>query len=207
MFFPSVGVVLVAGAILARMHGATAPRPQQLLLGGAVGLLLVLGLVRSVDRQRVWKNNSVFFDALVKDAPDSYRAHFLRGRVLRLEGRLGDMEREYRRAIALFPYDPKMMLAIAADYHNVGACPQANAYLRWTFALEPRASDGRVAYVQCLAHEHQWQDARTEALAGMRVVHPFDVRRLRVLLAQADSALGRPRHLRQNAQPGVVAIR
>ena len=205
-FFPSVGIVLVAGAIVARVQATAAPRPLW-LMRGAVGLLLALGLIRSVDRQRVWKNNSVFFDALVKDAPDSYRGHFLRGRVLRIEGRLPEMEAEYRRAIALFPYDPKMMLAIAADYHNVGACTVANAYLRWTFALEPKASDGRVAYVQCLAHERQWQEARTQALAGLRVVQHYDVRRLRVLLAQADSALGHPRHLRQNASTGVVAIR
>jgi protein O-mannosyl-transferase len=205
-FFPSVGVVLVAGAIVARVDATAATRPL-MFMRGAVGLLLALGLIRSVDRQRVWKNNSVFFDALVKDAPDSYRGHFLRGRVMRLEGRLPEMEAEYRRAIALFPYDPRMMLAIAADYHNVGACTVANAYLRWTFALEPKSSEGRVAYVQCLAHEKEWQEARTQALAGMSIVQPYDVRRLRVLLAQADSALGRPRHLRQSAHAGVVAIR
>lgn len=206
LFFPSVGVVLVAGAIVAHLLTVEAPR-QRVMLASAVGLLLVLGLGRSIDRQRVWKNNDVFFDVLVRDAPDSYRAHFLRGRVMRGEYRLAEMEAEYRRAVVLFPYDPKMMLVIAADYHAVGACKVADAYLRWAYALEPKASEGRVAYVQCLQHEKRWADARTEALAGLKIVRPSDVRRMRALLVLSDSALGRGHRMRPNAPQGRVAIR
>lgn len=205
LFFPSIGVVLVAGAIVAQLLTTAQPR-QRWVLATAVGLLVVLGVGKSIDRQRVWKNNMAFFDVLVRDAPDNYRAHFLRGRVMRGVGRYAEMEAEYRRAVQLFPYDPRMMLAIAADYHNVGACKLADAYLRWTYALEPRAADGRVAYVQCLAHEKQWAEARTEALNGMRAARPSDVRRLRALLVLADSALGRG-HKHRNAPDGRVAIR
>ena len=193
LFFPSVGVVLVAGVVVAQVlaHGS---RHQRWATGGIVGALLVLGLARSIDRQRVWKNNRVFFDTLVHDAPDNYRAHFLRGRILRGENRLAEMEGEYRRAIRLFPYDPKMMLAIAADYHNAGACGPADAYLRWSYALEPRASEGRYAYVQCLQHEHRWTESRVEALKAMAVVSGRGIPPLRAAVARADSALGRTRH-------------
>lgn len=206
LFFPSIGVVLVAGAIVAQMLTGAEHR-QRWVLASAVALLVVLGLGKSVDRQKVWKNNLVFFDVLVRDAPDNYRAHFLRGRVMREHLRLPEMEAEYRRAVALFPYDPRMMLAIAADYHTVGACSIADAYLKWTYAIEPRAADGRVAYVQCLAHEKRWAEARTESLAGMSVARPSDVRRLRAMLVLADSALGRGHRQRQTAPDGRVAIR
>jgi hypothetical protein len=201
LFFPSVGVVLVAGAIVeaVRTHRG---RSEQWTTAAAVGVLLTLGLVRSVDRQKVWKNNSVFFDQLVLDAPNSYRAHFLRANVLGAEGRLRETSAEYHRAIRLFPYDAAMMLAIASEYHRSGACGPAIPMLTWSYAVEPEATAGRVAYVQCLAHEGRWADSRAAALAALRVVSGSEVRRLRDAVARADSALGRG-HPRQ----GSVSIR
>lgn len=190
LFFPSVGIVLVAGAIVAHVRSRARQR-EGWAMAAVLGVLLVLGLGRSIDRQHVWKNNRVFFDALVKDAPNSYRAHFLRGRVMRGENRQKETEAEYHRAVTLFPYDPKMMLAIAAEYHYAGACALADAYLKWTYSLEPAASEGRFAYVECLAHEHRWADSRAEALKAMSIVPGRGLPALRAAVARADSALGR----------------
>jgi hypothetical protein len=206
LFFPSVGVVLVAGAVVALVLSRDI-RLERRALALATGFLLALGLARSVDRQRVWKNNDVFFDQLVKDVPNSYRAHFLRARLMGERGRFRDMQREYHTAIGLFPYDVGMMLQVASDYHASGRCRPVISMLKWAYAVEPLAGDGRVAYVQCLAHEGQWAQARTEALTGMRVARPTDVHRLRALLAAADSALGRPRHGPADVHDGRVAIR
>jgi protein O-mannosyl-transferase len=206
LFFPSVGVVLVAGAVVAAVV-ARDIRIERRVVAMATGLLLALGLARSVDRQRVWKNNDVFFEQLVKDVPNSYRAHFLRARVMGDRGRYTDMQREYHKAIGLFPYDVGMMLQIAADYHASGRCRPVISMLKWAYAVEPLAGDGRVAYVQCLGHEGEWAQARREALTGLRVVRPVDVHRLRALVAVADSALGRPRHGPADVHDGRVAIR
>ena len=206
LFFPSVGVVLVAGAIVAAILEREI-RFERRMLATATGLLLALGLARSVDRQRVWKNNTVFFDQLVKDAPNSYRAHFLRARLLGEAGRYGEMEHEYRNAVQLFPYDAAMMLQIAADYHASGHCGPVIAMLRFSYVVEPTTGEGRVAYVQCLAHEGDWQAARSEALTALSLVNPPDVNRLRRMVALADSALGRPRHAVGESPVGRVAIR
>jgi hypothetical protein len=188
LFFPSVGVVLVAGAIVARVRSDA--RPQlRLVAAGAFALLLALGVGGSISRQRVWKNNRVFFDALVQDAPNNYRAHFLRARVVRGDNRVAEMIEEYRRAMRLFPYDAKMTLAMAADYHDAGACPLATAIFRWSYVLEPTAAEGRYGYVDCLMRERRWAEARTEALSAMAVMSGRDVRPLRVAVARADSAL------------------
>src|SRR5207253_147655 len=77
-------------------------------------------LARSVDRQRVWQNNDVFFQALMKDAPNGYRAHFMYARHVGLKSRLSEMEREYRRAIRIFPYDAAMTISVADAYTRVG---------------------------------------------------------------------------------------
>jgi len=96
LFFPSVGVVLVAGAAFEWLRARERPAERRAALA-AVGLLLILGTARSIDRQRVWKNNDVFFEQLVLDQPNGYRAHFLRGRQIGGHGRLVETEAEYRR--------------------------------------------------------------------------------------------------------------
>jgi hypothetical protein len=206
LFFPSVGVVLVAGAVVAAVL-ARDLRVERRVLATATGLLLALGLAKSVDRQRVWKNNVVFFDQLVKDAPNGYRAHFLRARVQGEQGNNVEMAREYDRAIRLFPYDAAMMMQIASEYHASGLCRPVIAMLRFSYAVEPTTGEGRVPYVQCLAHEEQWAEARAEALTGLRFVRPADVHRLRALVAQADSALGRPHRSSAEPHDRRVAIR
>jgi hypothetical protein len=206
LFFPSVGVVLVAGSIVEAVLERDI-RIERRGLALATGLLLALGLARSVDRQRVWKNNAVFVDQLVKDSPDGYRAHFMRARHMGEHGNYREMAREYDRAIRLFPYDAAMIMQVAADYHASGACRPVISMLKWAYAVEPTSGEGRVPYVQCLAHEGQWAQVRTEALTGMSLVRPPDVRRLRVLVARADSALGRPHHPGPEVHDGRVAIR
>jgi hypothetical protein len=206
LFFPSVGVMLVAGSIVQAVLERDI-RLERRALALATGLLLALGLARSVDRQRVWKNNAVFVDALVKDSPDNYRAHFMRARHLGEHGNYREMAREYDRAIKLFPYDAAMIMQIAADYHASGLCRPVISMLKWAYAVEPESGEGRVPYVQCLAHEQQWAAARSQALTGLSLVRPADVHRLRALVAQADSALGRPRRSSAEPHDRRVAIR
>lgn len=192
LFFPSIGVVLVAGAVVAWVR-AREIRTERVAAAGVVALLLVLGLARSIDRQRVWKNNDVFFEALIQDVPNGYRAHFLRGRHIGSHLRLREAEQEYKKAIKLFPYDVAMMLAIASDYYRADLCPPSTALLRWSYAIEPAAAEGRYEYVECLGREGRWTESRTAALEALRLVPGRDVRRVRRALATADSALGRRR--------------
>ena len=191
LFFPSVGVVLVAGAAFEWLRGRERPVVRRAALA-AVGVLLVLGVGRSIDRQRVWRNNDVFFDQLVRDQPNGYRAHFLRGRqVGGAHGRLQETEAEYRRALRLFPYDVSMTLVIASDYHRGGMCAPAVSLLKWSYAVKEDITDGRFQYVECLGKLGRWSEARQAALDGLRFVDARQSSGLRRLLADADSALGR----------------
>ena len=191
LFFPSVGVVLIAGAAFEWLRGRERLVVRRAALA-AVGVLLVLGVGRSIDRQRVWKNNDVFFDQLVRDQPNGYRAHFLRGRqVGGAHGRLQETEAEYRRALRLFPYDVSMTLVIASDYHRGGMCAPAVSLLKWSYAVKEDITDGRFQYVECLGKLGRWSEARQAALDGLRFVDARQSSGLRRLLADADSALGR----------------
>ena len=188
LFFPSIGAVLIAGAVaeLVRRHASVSRRRVAMAV---LALLLAAGLARSIDRQRVWKNNDAFFVALMHDAPNGYRAHFLHARHLGRDGRLREMEMEYRRAIRIFPYDAGMTLSVADAYTRAGLCAPAVALFEWTFGVEPATGEGRYEYVYCLAKLNRWADVRREALVGLRLVGPKDVRLMRAAVAGANKAL------------------
>ena len=192
LFFPSIGIVLAAGAVAEHLRAtATASRRRVAVAGLAV--LLLAGVARSIDRQRVWKNNDAFFDALMRDAPHGYRAHFLFARHLGHKSRLSQMEIEYRRAIRIFPYDAGMTLQVADAYTRAGLCEPAAALFEWTFSVEPELGEGRYEYVYCLAKMGRWTDAKREALNGLRYVPSRDNRLMRLAIRASDSALAHPR--------------
>jgi protein O-mannosyl-transferase len=191
LFLPSVGVVLV-GAVTLLYLLEDAARPRRVALAGAAGLLLALGLGKSVVRQRVWANNDILFDATVRDAPQSYRAHLLRGRNLAVKQRLREAEAELRLAIRLFPYDAGATVDVAEAYRRSGMCKPAIPLYEWSFAIDSTLRDGRLGYVYCLSVMERWQDTRQQAFAGMRYGFPWEGKYLRNAVFVADSALGRP---------------
>jgi protein O-mannosyl-transferase len=188
LFFPSIGIVLVAAAIAQRLFQEPSVRVQRLAWSGA-GLLVLLGTARSIDRQRVWKNNDVFTESLVRDAPLGYRAHFIRGRHLALKGDGRGMELEYRRAIRLFPYDAAMTLTIADGYTRAGLYKPAADLFEWTYSVEPNTGQGRYEYVYSLSRLKKWSEVKKEALAGLSLVGPKDLKLMRLAIAAADSAM------------------
>jgi 4-amino-4-deoxy-L-arabinose transferase-like glycosyltransferase len=190
LFFPSIGAVLMAGALTehVRLHASVSRRR---VATAGLAVLLVAGLARSIGRQRVWKNNDTFFVALMHDAPNGYRAHFLHAKHVGLKGRLSEMASEYRRAIRIFPFDAGMTLSVADAYTRAGLCAPAVALFELTFGVEPETGEGRYEYVWCLARLGRWTDVRREALDGLRLVPPSDVRLMRAAVVEANKALGK----------------
>jgi len=191
LFLPSIGVVIVmasAALWLAERYEARG----QLGVRAAAAALLALGLAKSVDRQRVWKNNDILFDRMVVDSPDNYRAHIMRGRNLVLKKRLREAEVELRRGIRLFPYDAGVTIDVAEAYRRAGMCAPAIPLYEWSYALDSTYRDGRLGYVYCLSTQSRWSDTRKQALSGLRYGFYWEGKYLRNAVYVADSALGRP---------------
>ena len=102
-----------------------------------------------------------------------------------------EMEREYRHAIRLFPYDAGMTLWVADAYTRAGLWAPAATLFEWAFGVEPESGQGRYEYVYCLAKLGRWRDVRREALAGLRFVPARDVRLMRAAVMEANNALAK----------------
>ena len=183
-------VLVAAVTLLYLLDGAE--RRTRVALSGVAAVLLVLGLGKSIVRQRVWHDNDILFDQTVRDAPLSYRAHLLRGRNLAVKKRLREAETELRHAIRIFPYDAGATVDVAEAYRRSGLCEPAVPLYEWSFAIDSTLRDGRLGYVYCLSVLGRWEDTRQQALVGMRYGFPWEGKYLRNAVFVADSALGRP---------------
>src|SRR6185436_15954887 len=73
LFLPSVGFLLAAGGLAALALKAER-RTMAQALAGAVGLLVIAGVVRSEVRHQDYKDHFSFWETTVLNAPQSYRA-------------------------------------------------------------------------------------------------------------------------------------
>jgi hypothetical protein len=167
LFLPSVGFVLAVGGVLDALYGRV-PAPRFAFSIGALAMVLVvLGIVRSATRSPVWRSNETLFPQAVQDAPLSYRAHYVLGMLRFGQGRLVEGEREYRRALALFPYDPYVAIGLAQEYQQVGLCQPALPLWELAYRVNPQLPAGHAAYAACLLQLGRRDEARRQIILGM----------------------------------------
>ena len=184
---PSIGAMLAVGSVVPYVYERVEKSTVARRLGATVLLfLLAAGVGRSVARNRAWRDNETLFRQGIVDSPDSYRAHFMLGVYLFENGRKVEGERHYREALKLFPYDPLMAFALAEQYRRAGMCEPAIPLYRALYALEPEATSGHLGFASCLLMTFHLDEAKQEALAGIRV--GAEVRRARDIIAAADQA-------------------
>ena len=167
LMLPSVGAALLfASAIhgIAR-QASTAPARRGLI--SAVAVLAVLGVVRSATRNGVWRDNLTLFTQTVKDAPLSYRAHYVYGMELFAAGRGAEGERELRRAIALSRNDSDPYNFLATKYREAGLYGPALPLYRSALAIMPGRPDARFGLALSLLESGDPVAARAQADTGL----------------------------------------
>ena len=215
LFLPSVGAMLALGAawpwLLARVRSLRwngAERATRILLPATLGAILVAGSWRSVTRTAVWHDNERLFWQAIADAPDSYRAHYMLGAWMFETGRKKEGEQHYRRAIALFPYDPFMSYNLAQQYQWAGMFKAAIPFYRWSFEIWPRfrEGEGRLQLALCLLDAEDFAEAREQAFTGMRF-GGVQLKQLRRVVQIADSGLAVQARNRRSRGPVIgVAV-
>ena len=174
LLLPSVGAVLVAGAAVS---WATRSAGRWSAVSGArvgfatvVAALVTAGVIRSRERQPVWRDNATLFAQTAEDAPRSYRAQFFYGQLLFEEGKRAEGERRLKLAIALnpTPSDVSPLNYLATQYRDAGLCPQALPLYERALTNDESRPDVRYGLAACLLETGRAREARQLAQEGAR---------------------------------------
>lgn len=169
LLLPSVGAMLaVASAVPWLTERIGTRRGAQAAAALAFAVLLVLGLTRSISRNRDWSSTEQLWRRDVEAAPDSYLAHFRLGVHLVSSQRLAEGEAHYRRAIELFPHDPQVAYAFAEQLRANGRCNAAMPLYAWLFDAQPTAYRGHLGRALCHLEQRQLDSAHADALEWIR---------------------------------------
>ena len=199
LFLPSLGALLVLGALepwllerINRLRSNDVSGATRVVAAAAFACMLVAGSWRSAARSAVWHDNERLFAQAVVDAPQSYRAHYMLGAWMFQTGRKKEGEHHYRRAIALFPYDPFMSYNLAVQYQMSGMYAAAVPLYRWTFDIAPRfrQGEGRENLALCLTYLNEVAPAREQAFLAMQY-GGARLKDLRRIVQFSDSVLGK----------------
>jgi uncharacterized protein (TIGR02996 family) len=194
LFLPSVGVVLAVAAF-ADAFWPTATRPSRLLRAAAIAvvlLVLVVGGVYTAERQRVWKSNDVLFAQTVRDAPDSYAAHWVYASWLDEQGATARALQSYREAVRLYQGDPKLYEDYGHVLRRTGSCHEAVGQFVRALALDPTRTVARARLFECRMTIGDYVGARDAVAHEVANGHQEYARMLtradRAIAAGADSA-------------------
>lgn len=186
LLLPTVGAMIAIGSVIPWLYARLEQKRATRYVAASVVVALVgLGVARSYTRNRVWRDNETLFRQGVRDAPESYRAHYILGTYLFEQRRRSEGERHYRRALELFPYDPVVMLALAEQYRRGEKCEPAIPLYRSAFALAPNFRSGEVGLAACLLEVLKLAEAKQVALNSIR--WGANLRSARALIAAADA--------------------
>ena len=190
LFLPSVGFMLAVGGAAA----AIAARVPELVrrLGHAplyaCGVLVAAGLARSVERERVWRNDPFLSVRTVQDAPRSFRAQRAYADVLFAIGQPQLALDAYERALALAPRGSvwRVRNDFARSLRGQGDRASEAVQLRQSLAERPDQDDDRGYLVAADLATGDYRGASLEADTALARGGKPDV--FRGLKAIADSA-------------------
>jgi hypothetical protein len=186
MYLPSAGVLLAAGVLVAWCDANLRGNVRTLAAAG-LGLLLVAGAVRSIERDRTWRSSEVVFHTMLRDAPLSFRAHYAWGGVLFERHDLAGGEREWRRAIRLMPGYHHLYQELAFWYQAADLCHAATPLFKQALMIGGPLPNSLWGLTRCQMMLRQYTDARRTAMIGQ--VAGRDRAWFTIQIATADSAL------------------
>lgn len=198
LYLPSVGAALLLGYGIGALAAG-----QRNVAAVVVGVLVALGVWRTATRVPVWHNTTTVLHQIVRDAPGSYRADWVRGGLFFIAGDSARGEAFYRRALRINPLHAQL-------WDNLGV--QMETQRRWKDAApafaaafrvnRPRASAAANAIVNYLR-----AGMVDSAAAIAREARELHVEDYRVQIALGDLALARGRPLEAMTWRRRVALR
>ena len=151
LLLPSIGVTLAAGAIAAAaLRRMAASRRLRWAAAGVLGVLLVLGAVRSAGRQAAWVDTPSVVQQLVRDAPLNYRGWLMYGAYLRTQGRTDEAREALLRSAGLYHRDGRVYQDLGQLMRFEGGCPRAVPLFRRSLEIDSTLYQARGRLYVCL---------------------------------------------------------
>jgi len=200
LFLPSIGFVIAlagAAAFVASRWPEVTTRSRS-LAAVAVVALAILGVARSVERQRVRQDPRTLTLASIEDAPRSWRVQQVYGDMLFNQGHAAEAIAAFRRAIDLAPEAWRPRNLLAQRLRMIRDDSDAVMLLRVSLAEDPRQIQTLSALPPALIAVGRYEEAKRLADSIVVAEHAPP---LMVLLSRvADSAM------KAHAPPGSVRI-
>jgi len=190
LFLPSVGIVLIAGRVIALSwpHVATYPKAWvRVAVPALAGFVLLAAIARSADRQLVWEDNPTLFATTVVDAPNNFRAHHALGELFGAAGAWKRAEQHLRTADSLYPGYDLVELSLARVLHFDDRCMEALPKYDAVLAKQPDAEIAAIGRTACLLESRRLSAAREEAIRGLGTGRSPEA--FNLLLQKAESSL------------------
>jgi Flp pilus assembly protein TadD len=125
LYLASVGACLALGALAERVA-----RNRPTVVIAAAAALIALGAARTWTRTPVWRSDKSYTIALLRDHPESYRAHLVAGRVLSAQKQFASAAEHLEMAARLFPRDAAGAYEAAIVAIRLGRIAHADSLLR-----------------------------------------------------------------------------
>lgn len=183
LYLPSVGAAVAIGALWERL-------PTTGTVWAATSLVLALLGARTLERIPVWRDQERFYQALLRDAPDSYHSHWARGARAFDRGDTRAGEHEYFTAIRIHPDDAALVQELGERYLAAGLFAPADRFLTAAFREDSLRSDAALEAVMARTRMGRADSAVALGEAALRRFP--DVPTLLLATSDAYLALGRP---------------
>ena len=182
LFLPSVGFLLALGGLVTVLVSlAKQPMiPARWAVVEACALLTILGIARSAERQRVWRNSPHLWVVSAHDAPHSLRIQRARAAALT------DLTREFEPVIATAAEPWRMRFQLAVLFRTMEQDSAAVVQLRLSLAQQAAQRDAQIELGEILIEEGHYVEAK--AIAHTEIVAGDTTTAFRQIQAVADSA-------------------
>lgn len=139
LYLPSWGFCLLAGLLLEdlRARAARGGRAVRILVRLLPAALLVSCGLRTLARNRDWRDQTALMESAARVCPMSGRVHFNLARSYELENRLQEALVHYQTASAILPLNPVMRLNLGNILVRFGRREEAAACYREASRLDP----------------------------------------------------------------------
>ena len=171
LFLPSAGAMFVLGGLFAVWQPWLGRRGSMLrpVVLTLLGALVLAAVVRSSERQLVWREQAGFIRRLETDAPTTYRAQLVASNYYSETGRYPPAERAAANAYRLFKGDPQVFEQYGQTLRAQGRCAEALPVLEDGVRRFPDRTVARSRLIECSLATGDTTRALSVAGEGVRM--------------------------------------